>query len=356
MYNETGAIVGESGEIELMYNPTEIHSVRSYDLKTTYTEGVDYIVEGKKIKRIPTGSLPYWGLEEYYRPTQGTIPIQIDPWSIEDEYYSQLSGYRYLHYEDNNAFITSKQIAVTYRHNDIYSGEYPKEQSDKLASVLDKIKNYQDVNVVVYGDSVSVGCNASGTSYGGNISPHMPHAWDIVKEYIEDKYNMNFNIDIKGVGGWQIIDCVTNYETKVAGKVGGYDLMILRIGGNDSRTEEYEYTSIMEKLLNKFFDEYPDACVIIVSPEQPNSQAYGWTGSVPYIEMYEEGFIKEYGGNVALAKVQSFSWWTTLNGKKERDWLANNINHSNDFMIRSYAQIILKTMFGNDYVNEYAPY
>lgn len=365
IYNETGAIIGADGEVELMYTPTEIHSIRSYDLKTTYTEGVDYTVEGKKIKRIPTGSLPYWKIEEYYRETPdpdlrnqygSVLPIAIDKYTIESEYKDLLAGERYLEYSDNNSFITSKQIAVTYRHNDIYSFDYPKAQQDKLQHVLSKINQHQDVNVAVYGDSVSVGCNASGTSYGGNITPHMPHAWDMVKEWVEDKYDINFNVDIKGEGGWQISDCLNNYDRRLSGKQGGYDLMILRIGGNDGGTSEILYKGQLRGLLDAFFTEYKDASVIIVSPEQPNSQAAGWTGNVPYIEGYEEDLIESYGGNVALAKVQTFSWWTTRNGKKERDWLANNINHSNDFMIRSYAQIILKTMFGNEYVNEYAPY
>ena len=77
VYNETCTFVGESGEATLMYEPTLVHSVRSYDLSTTYLEGIDYEIVGRKIKRIPTGSMPYWGIEEYYRPTMGALDIRL---------------------------------------------------------------------------------------------------------------------------------------------------------------------------------------------------------------------------------------------------------------------------------------
>ena len=355
IYNETGAIVGEDGEIELMFTPSEIHSIRSYDLKTTYVEGVDYTVEGKKIKRIPSGNLPYWAVEEYYltAPNNPNVPITLE---IEEKYYGQLSGTRYLAYYDGDSTITSKQIAVTYRHQDKYTGSIPQSYEMELSKVLTKINNGEDINVAIYGDSVSVGCNASGTSYGGNITPHMPTAWDLVKEWIESKKDITVNIDSKGTGGWKIEDCVNNYYSRLHGKTDGYDLLILRIGGNDSQTKKGQYNRSMGELLDMFFADYPDASVIIVSPEMPNSQAIGWTGNVPLIESWEEDYIQSYsnGGNCAIAKVYSFAEWTVINGKQTRDWLANNINHSNDFMIRSYAQTILKAMFGTEYANDSA--
>jgi len=130
----------------------------------------------------------------------------------------------------------------------------------------------------------------------------------------------------------------------------------LRIGGNDAGTRNAQYNSSMGELLDMFFAEFPDASVIIVSPEMPNSQAIGWTGNVPLVETWEEDFIESYanGGNCAIAKVYSFAEWTVIQGKQTRDWLANNINHSNDFMIRSYAQTILKAMFGAEFVDDSA--
>jgi hypothetical protein len=37
-----------------------------------------------------------------------------------------------------------------------------------------------------------------------------------------------------------------------------------------------------------------------------------------------------------------------LAGKRYRDMTGNNINHPNDYLIRVYAQVILKTLIGKD--------
>ena len=39
-------------------------------------------------------------------------------------------------------------------------------------------------------------------------------------------------------------------------------------------------------------------------------------------------------------------------GKRYRDVTGNNINHPNDFVVRLYAQVLLKTVFGNDFCEE----
>ena len=38
--------------------------------------------------------------------------------------------------------------------------------------------------------------------------------------------------------------------------------------------------------------------------------------------------------------------------KRYRDVTGNNINHPNDFVVRLYAQVLLKTMLGTDFVSE----
>ena len=57
--NETVMFVGKDDVAELLYTPTEIISVRSLDMKTEYTEGEDYIIEGKTIKLTENTSIPY---------------------------------------------------------------------------------------------------------------------------------------------------------------------------------------------------------------------------------------------------------------------------------------------------------
>ena len=129
--------------------------------------------------------------------------------------------------------------------------------------------------------------------------------------------------------------------------------MILRIGGNDGDANEDRFVFEMNNLLNKFFEDHPSANVNLQTPEMPNQQSL-WTLNVGKIEGWTKQAMEmnAFSDQIALAPVQSFSNWVESRGKRTRDWLANNINHANDFMIRSYAQIILKVILGSDFVEE----
>ena len=136
--------------------------------------------------------------------------------------------------------------------------------------------------------------------------------------------------------------------------------MIFRIGGNDNRTDEGSYKEYLEKIINKFFAENPNANLIIQTPELPNQQtgiqigSFTWTGNIGLIDDWTTDVVRnsKYAERIAIADVQAFTNWVESRGKLTRDWLANNVNHANDFMIRAYAQIILKTMFAEEYVSE----
>lgn len=348
IYNETVVFVGEEGEASFMYTPIEVDSVRNYSLDKKYKEGVDYAIEGNKIRRLKGSAIPYWEPENYFlpQPNVSGVSIAADMNKVDFD----LEGQRFLYYGETTTF-TSKQIAVTYRHNEVFDGVVPAEQSEKLASVLSKIENGLPVNMMIYGDSVATGCNASGTIWGGNVAPYMPDAYQIVEQYIEKNYCAKIHLENQAVGGWKLIDCVGAYESKISGK--NIDLMILRIGGNDGHTSEKDYINQMKLLLDLFFADYPQACVIIQTPELPNEQST-WTLNVDQIDRWTQTITSEYekADRVAVADVQSFSKWLLARNKRSRDFLANNINHANDFMIRAYAQYILKTMFGNEYAEE----
>ena len=56
------------------------------------------------------------------------------------------------------------------------------------------------------------------------------------------------------------------------------------------------------------------------------------------------------GKNISLAKVFTmFNELVTVSGKLSRDYLGNNVNHPNDFGVRIYAQVVLKTLCGDDF-------
>ncbi len=354
IYNETCMFVGEEGESTLMFEPTEIKSITDYRLQKTYVEGRDYVVNGRIIKRLKGSEIPYWEYDEYF----------IDEDEIQDKSYGvaveadmsktdiPFDHQKYLKYGEFATF-TDKQIAVTYRHDDVYTGKVPEAQQNKLERVLSKLRNGENIDWMVYGDSVATGCNASGTEQGGLINPHMPDAYNLSKLYLEKKYTSQINIENQAVGGWKISECLNAYNERIKGK--HIDLMILRIGGNDTMTSEDEYKEMLNSLINKFFDDNPSANLIIQTPELSNQQAVdAWTHNIRNIPAWSEDVmnVSSYVNQIAIADVQAFTNWILGTGKLSRDVTGNNVNHSNDFIIRSYAQILLKTMLDSGYCVE----
>ena len=58
---ETGVVIGEEGYIQLLGYPTHGRvEVKNIFGDVLYEEGIDYTVDGDKIKRIKSGNLPYF--------------------------------------------------------------------------------------------------------------------------------------------------------------------------------------------------------------------------------------------------------------------------------------------------------
>jgi hypothetical protein len=93
---------------------------------------------------------------------------------------------------------------------------------------------------------------------------------------------------------------------------------------------------------------------LLVSPFVFNQQTSNW-----FINQYRfEGLLEEikaeYAANgtsnkISVAKVYSFFKGICETGKLSRDYLGNNINHPNDFGVRIYAQVALKTLCGDEF-------
>lgn len=353
IYNETVVFVGEEGEASLIYEPFEIDCVRSYDLLTEYKDGKDYIIDGNKIKRVKGSSIPYWEPEEYFldAPNGSTI-ITVDPEKIDKGLNIDTSIPRYLRYAEGTTF-TSKQIAVTYRTNELYNGAIPKYQGNRVSDFITKLEAGENVNIMIYGPSTGTGCNASGTMYGGNINPYMPAFYDIIVEYIEKTYNVEVNLMNESVGGWKTIDLLANYDSKIKGKDIDFMLFICP-GSNDIHTGKTNYMANLSVIINKFFEDYPNANLLVEMPTLANEQST-WIGETPKMREWIDEAISTSAqcDRIAISRPYEILEWMHSKGKRSRDYLANNINHKNDFALRASVHCVLKVLFGNDYVEEF---
>ena len=352
MYDEGGVVVGETGEIRLLRKPIKNSvTVRSVHFEETYMEGIDYIVDGQVIRRIATGNMPYFKYEEYYfDEPYSNANLLCNPVNAEIDY----EGEKYLYYSEGSLGVKN-YVMITYKTDDPYTQFIP-EGDANAQSIINKIKNDKSATIMFYGDSITAGCCASGTSYGGNENPYLPRWCELVCSWLSKNYDANVTCLNTAQGGWTTQQGVDHFfdSDRVGPHLNDIDLMLIAFGANDPIITDADYKNQIKTMVDYYLAVRPTGSIVLVSPFVFNQQTTNW-----YINQYRfEGLLEEireeYKQNgtsdkIAVAKVYSFSNGICNTGKRNRDYLGNNINHPNDFGVRMYAQVVLKTLCGDEF-------
>lgn len=341
---ETGVVIGEEGYIQLLGYPTHSRvEVKNIFGDVLYEEGVDYTVEGNQIKRIAGGSLPFFEVDEYFRKEPNAqIVLRAEPSKIEFSFPEQ----RYIYFSEGvDGF--DRYIAVSYKIDESITPDLIV-GNKKLQSFVEKLKTNKKAKILLYGDSITVGCNATGTVYGGNVSPYLP-AWNmLMKLYLEKKYSTEITVYNQAVGGWSSINGIDNFEEKCGADLADTDLFCIGFGANDVLTEPEQFKANIAGVIDGYFSKNPNGNVLLYSTLLPNNQAIGWRVNQPLFEQVLLELGMEYE-RVGVAKISTAFLWLEQQGKQTRDVLANSVNHPNDFGVRIYAQVLLKTLLGEEF-------
>ena len=342
IYDDTLLFVGEEGESTLAFLPTGKIIVRSYTLDTVYEEGKDYTVHGKIVRRVKGSAMPFIKEEDYFRSTPAEVGIGVDNAYAE----IPLNGQYYLAYGEKDTF-TAKEVAVSYvtEENDF---SFVPQASEKLAPLKERFKKQGGGAVLFYGDSITVGCNASATEYGGELPPYTPSWAQLTGTYLAKACGVRLETVNKAVGGWRAADGIREMEERVLSR--SYDLLVLAFGMNDGLTEHDVWEKEMRTLIEAFLDRNPNGFVLLVSTMFPNRQSNWRIKQVGQEEILAK-LAAEYE-RVGLARGSSAFSALEATGKRTRDFLANNINHPNDFGVRLYAEVILVVLVGEESLKE----
>lgn len=330
VYNETLLFVGKEDRAPLLYAPSEIISVRSYDLETEYKEGIDYTVEDGCIVLTENTSMPYFEELEYYPvdPEQGTYFECGKP------------GKPFILFGEGDTFC-SRQVAVTYRTRERWRNETPADQSQYFPKTLAKLRAKEDLKVVFYGDSIATGANSSAFI---EVAPYAESWPDMVVSWLEKKYESEIEVVNTAVGGVKTQWGIENVSERVTAY--NPDLVVIHFGGNDIELSVAEHGQKMRTLTEKVRSENPDAEILLISGMLPNQEVLWAYQNQPYFEPELEAIGSELG--IGVAKVTTMHR-TILQYKRYRDMTGNNVNHPNDFLARVYAQTVLQALAGEDF-------
>ena len=335
---------GTLAPASLMYTPDMVVSVRSVDLNTLYTEGVDYVIDGKNIILTENSA------------------IKAVPYDTQYPEYASGASSDWLQRRDDSgrytALVTLRdyQVAVTYIHSDTWTGEIPETQLSLLTRTKEKLENGDELKIVFYGDSITAGYEASGqteyamdkttlkrTAYIRNLAPYLPAWTTLVTQGLKVRYPestvTSVNLGAPSSGSKWGITNVNLLEEQEP------DLAVIAFGMNEAMAQA-DFKNNIAAIIEAVVEACPDVEILLASACVPNSECTSFYNNKLAVQEDLLCELKqEYQSvNIAVAKVQSLNLEMIEMGKKVTDGLNNNLNHPNDFIIRLYAQTILKTL------------
>ena len=314
----------------LLYDVAEIISVKSSDLKTTYVEGVDYVIENGMLVLTPNSSIPCFAYSDLY------FNNNKPGWSWE----LKKGGYTLF---QEGTYFHQRQVAVTYLHTEPWTGYKPAYQESMLPKIISKLKAGEDVTIVYLGDSITKGGNASGM-FGA--APNMPIWTDMVTTMLKRAYpNAKITTYSASENGATTDQAIKNLRQLCSNHKP--DLVVIGFGmndGSDSKItpdrfqENIEYIMMMNDLLTGKSCDY-----LLLATTLPNQEVKLGDAntqgehSAKLFELEKQGTATTGGVVVAdMTAIHSY----LLESKRFIDMTANNINHPNDFLVRAYAQVV----------------
>ena len=293
----------------------------------TYQEGVDYSFQpGTREIIVPSGSRIFTAAPEDLRRPANSQRYAL---THRDGKGEILFGAN-LEYHQMQTMVTYKR-----QRND-WTLPMPSFGRDALPVTIQKLIDHQDVSIVLLGDSISTGCNASGWGKG---APYQPAYQDLLllqlKEQYQTKVTMT-NLSVSGTStpwGITMIDQVVTHEP---------DLVILAFGMNDSagRSAE-EYGKSIASMIAKTRMQLPRCEFILIASMLGNRD---WvTLKHDVFPKYRDELASLRQPGVAVADMTSV-WEEFLKRKKDCDLTGNGVNHPNDFGHRVYAQVLLSLL------------
>lgn len=362
IYNETVLLQSRDGELangNLAFVPTGKIKVTDSTMSVTYEQGKDYTIEGRKITVTADTRMPWVEKEIFYGIN---LPAELNQ-TVGVSASGALKGYERVTYTEG-LFLIRNQILVTYEYNkaDFVAEDMPVYQGEKLPNTMQILRQKGCLNIVAYGDSISTGCNSTGgnlESAYGNVDnndgsyynpyyrePETPTFPEIFSQGLIDKYGIETTLFGAAKGGMNSDWGASNAAERVVNPDYGYDPDLVTVGfGMNDATNGISLDKFEENIRNIISSvraksektvEFILIGTMLANPDAEHStyQSDYWNRLVE-IANDTEGVAA-----VNIAGIHSLY----LTNKSYQDMSANNVNHPNDFMIRTYGMALLQTL------------
>lgn len=244
-----------------------------------------------------------------------------------------IDGKTRLAYGERDTFH-ARQVNVTYTSKARWNGPIPESDSDQMEAIWALAEKKKSLNLVVLGDSISVGCNASGTTPCAPFQKPYPELVQAELERLSGVPITLTNLSKSGMsvfwGETQIAEVMTHDP----------DVVVIAFGMNDasSSMSVTDFQIVLARMVDAIHAAKPSTKIVFVSGMTPNPE---WVGA----EMDKRGPFHQAMRDVA-AKTDSvfadvYSVWTYIVSKKGvLSLTGNGVNHPNDYGHRIYSDVL----------------
>ena len=332
MYRESVfPMSGEDGSLpkaKLFFTPQKVMEATTFDDSgklVRLQEGKDFKVSGDMFEVLPNSkirSIPYDMI--YSATKEGAEKFK--------PYFNFENPKCFAFFREGDWFH-KHHIYVTYRHSDSIKSPPGGTDLTKLPKTLAKLKAGKPVKIVLFGDSISAGANASGIC---RVQPFMPSWGDLVAQKLRAYYKADVTYLNRALGGMNSPWGDKNAPTLAAADKP--DLAIIAFGMNDRMPAE-EFAKLQKNIMEKIRAQNPNVEFVFVASMRANPM---WKNFAVHDE-YRLELKKLEKTGVAVADVRA-AHTALLQKKRFIDMTGNNVNHPNDFLIRVYAQTVLEKL------------
>ena len=306
----------------LLFVPKAIPRLMKATGEVTYEAGRDFTWQpgGREIVLTPKSRIPF--------RTQVLLP----PGSP-DSIAASRDGKKHLLYGEGH-FFHDQQVIAAYEPAESWTGPVPAAATTGLA----RTRARQPVKVVMLGDSISTGANASGVV---GAPPGLMGYPDLVVDGLSQRFGAPVTLTNLSVGGMNAPWGVGQMTAAIAEKP---DLFLIAFGMNDAsgRCSPSKYRKDTARMASVMQAARPDCDVICIATMTANPD---WQFAAPDLyPAYRDQLLTLRKRGVAVADVTSVWSWIVAR-KKFLDLAGNGVNHPNDFGHRLYADVILALFF-----------
>lgn len=314
---------GETAEGKLLFPAEEILEIRDASGEILYEAGVDYqFQKGDSQITVPADSKIVAVIPDALRRPADSQPHKL---THRDGNGEIMFGAK-LEYHQLQTMVTYKKASNNW------PVKMPPFQTEALPKTLAKLQTGKPVSMVLLGDSISTGCNASGWAGG---PPFQPAFQDLLAQHLQMHYQTDVSLTNLSVGGKTANWGVTMVDKVVEAEP---DLVIIAFGMNDSAGRSAEaFGKDIQEMIDQIRSKSPETEFVLIATMLGNRD---WPRlNQDLFPQYRDQLAALVTPGIALADMTSV-WEEMLKRKNDSDLTGNGVNHPNDFGHRVYAQVL----------------